>query len=94
MQRAACTVNVAPWPSPALAASTVPPCSSTSCLHERQAEAQAAVAALAAAVGLAEALEDVGQEVGADALAGVGHHDLDVGVHARQPDLHPPVRAA
>ena len=56
-------MKVAPWPSPSLDAATVPPCSSTRCLHDGQPQAQAAVLARGAAVRLAEALEDVRQEL-------------------------------
>ena len=40
------TMNSLPWLGPSLRASTVPPCSSTSRLHQRQADAQAALRAL------------------------------------------------
>ena len=53
------TVNVAPCPSPALSASTVPPCSSTMCRTIVSPMPSPPCDARAAAVGLAEAVEDV-----------------------------------
>src|SRR5438093_1432400 len=55
-----------------------------------QPESEAAVEPGRTAVGLLEPLEDVGQEGRADALPGVAHRDLDVGVDPFQHDLHAP----
>ena len=85
-------VNVAPRPAPSLAAWMVPPCRSTSCLRDGQAETQAAVAAIEPRVGLPERLEDVGQELRRDARPAVGHADFDR--LAVAPQRHPHAAAA
>ena len=56
-------------------------------LHDRQPEAEAAVLARRRRVALPEPLEQVRNELRLDADAGVGHADLDVGVHALEQDL-------
>ena len=55
-------------------------------LHERQSEPEPAVGPRAGAVALPEALEDVRHELGVDADAGVGDHDLGPSRHAAQAD--------
>ena len=65
------TVNVAPRPAPSLAASIVPPCSSTSWRTIDRPSPRPPCCARARRVGLAEALEDVRQERRLDADAGV-----------------------
>src|SRR5437660_995644 len=55
--------------------------------RDRQAETEAPLRLRDGAVGLAEALEDVGQEVGADAHAGVAHGDARVGAGVFEANL-------
>ena len=57
--------------------------------HDREPEPEAAGAPRQPGVGLRELIEDMRQELGGDADAGVADHDLDVRVHAFEPDLHP-----
>ena len=57
---------------------------------DREAEAQAAERPRARRVGLPEALEEVGEELGRDAPARVANGQLEVGVHALQPDVDAP----
>ena len=59
-------------------------------LDDGEAQAEAAVHARRRGVLLPEALEHVREKIGPDADAGVRHADLDVGVDALEPDLHPP----
>ena len=75
-------MKVAPWPSPGLFGADGAAVQLDECLTIARPEAEAAVAAGGGGVGLAEAVEDVGEELGRDALAGVGDGDLDVGVDA------------
>ncbi len=76
------TVKVAPWPSPVLAACDGAAVQLDQVADERQAEAEPGVPARRRAVGLLEALEHVREHVGRDALPGIAHDDLDVGVTA------------
>ena len=62
------TMNVAPRPSPALAALTVPPCSLDEMPNERQADTESGVPARRAAVGLAESLENARHVLRRDTL--------------------------
>src|SRR5205814_1082510 len=57
---------------------------------DREAEAQAAERPRARRVGLPEAFEEVGEELGRDAPARVANGQLEVGVHALQPDVDAP----
>ena len=81
------TTKVAPGPAPGLVARDGAAVELDELLDDGEAEAEAAVAAGGGAVGLAEAVEDVGEELGRDALAGVGDGDFDVGVDAAEEDL-------
>lgn len=49
-------------------------------VHDREAQTQTAVDAGERRVALAEAIEDMGQELRADALAGVAHRDVGAGL--------------
>ena len=69
------TVNVAPDPWPALAAVSVPPCSSTIAVADGEAQPQAAERRVIAAPPCSKASKIRGSDVGLDADAGVG--DLD-----------------
>jgi hypothetical protein len=63
-------------------------------LHEAapdgEPEPDPALAAAGRGAALPEALEEVGDELGIQSRAVVLHGELDVRVHAQQPDLHPP----
>src|SRR5918912_170719 len=58
--------------------------------YDGEAKAHPAVLARCALVRLAEAVEDVRQKLRRDPDAGVADRDLNVRVHALQPDLYPP----
>ena len=83
------TVKVAPRPSPALSAWTVPPWSSTSSRTRVRPRPRPVWLWDGRALRLAEALEDVGQELRGDPLAGVADGEVDVVPHAAGPDRDP-----
>ena len=72
------SVTVKVVPVPPLSTAMVPPCSSTSSLHQRQADARAFVRARPRALDAMEALEELRQLLGGDAGARVPHRQLHV----------------
>src|SRR5438876_11761903 len=84
------TLKVAPFPSPALSASMVPPVELDEVAGDREAEPQAAERPRDGSIGLPEALEEVGEELGLDALARVANRQLEVGIHALEHDVDAP----
>ena len=81
------TRNVAPWSSPALAASHGAAVHLDDVADDRQPEPEAAGLARRAGLRLAEPLEHVGQEVGRMPMPVSLTDDFDVRVDALQPDL-------
>ncbi len=72
------TTNSLPWPGPSLCASTDPPCSRANWRHHGQADAESPLGPVDRPVGLDEQVEDVREQLGGDAVAGVGHPDDDL----------------
>ena len=82
------TLKVAPRPSPGLAASTVPPCSSTRWRTMARPRPRPPCDRVLEASPWRKRSKTWGRNSGLMPGAGVGHHDHGLGVHAPQPHLH------
>ena len=87
--RGSATVNVAPWPMPALSARTLPPCSSTRCLTIARPRPSPPCARVVELSAWRKRSNTCGRNSGAMPRPVSADDDLHVRVDALQRDLNP-----